>query len=87
MEFDDKPSSQTKKQFKTYEDYENRRYPMDIRYVWNWSLLNDFYLQQIEPFWTIIAIQGFFSNHIEIVDLITKLEEMIEVPPNEDRNA
>lgn len=42
---------------------------MDIRYVWNWGLLRDFNFQKIDPFWTITAIQGYMSNHIETIDL------------------
>lgn len=61
LEFDDNNSNnKSESVVKSLEEYENRLYPMDIRYVWNWSLLKDFYQQQIEPFWTLIAIQGYF---------------------------
>jgi len=54
---------------------------MDIRYIWNWGLLRDFHFQEVDPFWTLVAVQGFFSHHVEIIDLMTRLEDLADEPP------
>ena len=56
-------------------------YHMDIRYIWNWGLLRDFHFQEVDPFWTLVAVQGFFSHHVEIIDLMTRLEDLADEPP------
>lgn len=42
-------------------------YGFDERYVWNWGLLQDFMMQDVDPFWTVHLMQGWIAHAIEKV--------------------
>jgi len=47
---------------------------VDIRYMWNYNLCKDFFVQQIPPYWCVPLIQGYVEQHTlgeaEDVDLL-----------------